>query len=180
MAIVLQVFLRTWNLFFLNLQVAVLNGTHASNGKRFKIIVIMFDTFEKVRQIFYLNAWCLLLKISSFHLYLTQSNRIGNNVSSGWYDQLFPWKTDKCLKKLRSNKSSEKYFYKQERFICKIYLHLKSQPELINFHYISFTQNCYKVCLQSCTIFSFFIVDNIYYFVIKRLSVRASLRPTLL
>ena len=130
MAIVLQVFLRTWNLFLKNLQVAVLNGTHASNGKRFKIIVIMFDTFEKVRQIFYLNAWCLLLKISCFHLYLTQSNRIGNNVSSGWYDQLFPWKTDKCLKKLRSNKSSEKYFYKQERFICKIYLHLNHNQSL--------------------------------------------------
>jgi len=59
------------------------------------------------------------------------------------------------MKKLRSNKSSEKYFYKQEGFVCKVYLHFTYKQSLTNIHYISFTLNCYTVCKQSCTKFFF-------------------------
>jgi len=84
------------------------------------------------------------------------------------------------MKKIRINKSSEKYFHKQERFVCKIYLQFNYKQSLINIHCISFTQNCYTVYKQSCTkYFSFVIVDNIHYFVIKRLSARVMLKPTL-
>jgi len=75
----------------------------------------------------------------------------------GWHDQLFPRKSDKRFKNLEAI-SQVKYFCKQERFVCKIYLQFNYKQSLIDIHYISFTQNIYTVYKQLCTkyFFSFY------------------------
>ena len=111
----------------------------------------------------------ILLKISSFHFYY---------VSSGWYDQLFRWKSDKCLKKLRSNKTSDIISTNEKDLSAKYFYSVITSRGLS----ICITYHLHKTVAQSTSncapnITSLFIVDNIYYFVIKRLSALVTFRP---
>ena len=68
-----------------------------------------------------------------------------------------------CMIKLRSNKSSKKYFYKQEGFACKtLYISFTQKPNQYSLHII-YTELLHSIQAIVHQISFHFLVDNIYY-----------------